>query len=94
MDLKLAMEELENSATFSNVMATLLAVGNYLNGQDCKGFQLDYLAKVPEVKDTVHKHSLVYHLCSIVMERYPDSTDLYSDLGAVARCAKVRETLG
>lgn len=59
-------------------------------GAEVKGFQLDYLAKVPEVKDTVHKHSLVYHLCTLVMDKYPDSTDLYSELGAVARCAKVR----
>lgn len=44
---------------------------------------------MPEVKDTVHKQSLVHHLCQIVMEKFPDSTDLYSDLGAVARCARV-----
>uniref|UniRef100_A0A183IWC0 FHOD3 protein n=1 Tax=Soboliphyme baturini TaxID=241478 RepID=A0A183IWC0_9BILA len=89
MDLKLAMEELDNSKTFKYVMATLLAVGNYLNGAEVKGFQLDYLAKVPEVKDTLHKHSLVYHLSTIVMDKFPDSTDLYSELGAVARSAKV-----
>ena len=34
MDLKLAMEELEKSKTFANVMATLLAVGNLLNGAE------------------------------------------------------------
>lgn len=45
-----------------------------------KGFQVEYLAKVPEVKDTVHKHSLLHHLCHIVMEKFPDSTDLYSEV--------------
>ena len=45
-----------------------------------KGFQLEYLAKVPEVKDTVHKHSLLHHLCHMVMEKFPDSTDLYSEV--------------
>ncbi|KRX67270.1 FH1/FH2 domain-containing protein 3 [Trichinella sp. T9] len=89
MDLKLAMEELDKSRTFKQVMATLLAVGNFLNGAEVRGFQIDYLAKVPEVKDTVHKHSLVYHLASIVLESFPDSTDLYSEMGAVARSAKV-----
>jgi hypothetical protein len=90
MDVKLACEELETCATFQWVMAMLLAVGNFLNGGDIKGFQLDYLSKVPEVKDTSqHKHSLVYHLCQLVMDKYPTSTDLYSELGAVARCAKV-----
>ncbi|KRZ21369.1 FH1/FH2 domain-containing protein 3 [Trichinella pseudospiralis] len=89
MDLKLAMEELDKSRTFKQVMATLLAVGNFLNGAEVRGFQIDYLAKVPEVKDTVHKHSLVYHLASIVLESFADSTDLYSEMGAVARSAKV-----
>lgn len=50
---------------------------------------MDFLAKVPEVKDTVNKHSLVYHLCCMVMDKFVDSTDLYSELGAVVRCAKV-----
>ncbi len=34
MDLKLAIDELEKSATFQYVMATLLAVGNFLNGAE------------------------------------------------------------
>ncbi len=55
-----------------------------------KGFQLDYLSKVSEVKDTVYKHSLVHHLSTIVVDKFPESTDLYSELGAVARCARVR----
>ena len=33
MDVKLATEELETCPTFQYVMATLLAVGNFLNGQ-------------------------------------------------------------
>ena len=45
-----------------------------------KGFNVDYLAKVPEVKDTVHKHSLLHHLCHMVMEKYPESSDLYSEV--------------
>ena len=54
-----------------------------------KGFQLDYLAKVPEVKDTVHKQSLLYHLCCMVMEKFPNSSDFYSDLGALHRSSRV-----
>ena len=45
-----------------------------------KGFNVDYLSKVPEVKDTVHKHSLLHHLCHMVMEQYPESSDLYSEV--------------
>ncbi|XP_013912155.1 PREDICTED: FH1/FH2 domain-containing protein 3 [Thamnophis sirtalis] len=54
-----------------------------------KAFELSYLEKVPEVKDTVHKQSLLHHVCTIVVETFPDSTDLYSEIGAVTRSAKV-----
>ncbi|CAB1350477.1 unnamed protein product, partial [Coregonus sp. 'balchen'] len=54
-----------------------------------KGFELSYLEKVPEVKDTVHKQSLLHHACSIVVDNYPQSTDLYSEIGAITRSAKV-----
>lgn len=60
----------------------------YLNFQ-AKGFELTYLEKVPEVKDTVHKQSLLHHACSAVVENFPESTDLYSEIGAITRCAKV-----
>lgn len=54
-----------------------------------KGFELTYLEKVPEVKDTVHKQSLLHHVCSMVVEMFPDSTDLYSEMGAIRRLSKV-----
>ena len=88
MDLKQATEELEKCETFRIILANLLAIGNFLNGVEAKGFQIDYLAKVPEVKDTVHKHSLLHHLCHMIMEKYPKSSDLYSELGAVSRASK------
>ncbi|KAK6626886.1 hypothetical protein RUM44_009363 [Polyplax serrata] len=89
MDLKQGMEILRVNNTFRGILSTLLSVGNFLNGCDAKGFQIEYLSKVPEVKDTVHKHSLLHHLCIIVMEKFPDSTDLYSEIGAVTRASKV-----
>lgn len=54
---------------------------------------MTYLEKVPEVKDTVHKQSLLHHACSVVVENFPQSTDLYSEIGAITRSAKVRLTL-
>lgn len=90
MDLKQGIETLRRSHTFRSVLATLRSIGAFLNGQPhVRGFHVDYLAKVPEVKDTVHKHSLLHHLCHIVMERFPDSTDLYSELGAITRASRV-----
>lgn len=60
-----------------------------LSCAQAKGFELTYLEKVPEVKDTVHKQSLLHHVCSVVVENFPQSTDLYSEIGAVTRSAKV-----
>lgn len=54
-----------------------------------KGFQIEYLCKVPEVKDTVHKHSLLHHLCHIVLDKFPASSDLYSEFGSVTRAYKI-----
>lgn len=50
---------------------------------------MEYLTRVTEVKDTVNKHTLLHHLANIVTEKFPDSSDLYSEIGAVSRCAKV-----
>ncbi|XP_059614481.1 FH1/FH2 domain-containing protein 3 isoform X3 [Phlebotomus argentipes] len=88
MDLKQGLELLKANKTFKCILATLLEVGIFLNGQPVKGFQIEYLAKVPEVKDTVHKHSLLHHLCHMVMESSPDTTDLYSEIGPITRASK------
>ncbi|GIY05798.1 hypothetical protein CEXT_222601 [Caerostris extrusa] len=74
MDLKQAIKEIESSDTFRVILSTLRSI---------KGFHIEYLSKVPEVKDTVQKHSLLHHLCHIVMEKFPKSSDLYSESGSV-----------
>ncbi|XP_017340631.2 FH1/FH2 domain-containing protein 3 isoform X2 [Ictalurus punctatus] len=88
-DLKEGMEQLEKNKTFRYILSAVLGIGNFLNGSKAKGFELSYLEKVPEVKDTVHKQSLLHHVCSAVVENFTDSTDLYSEIGAITRSAKV-----
>ncbi|XP_038078291.1 FH1/FH2 domain-containing protein 1-like isoform X12 [Patiria miniata] len=88
-ELKKGIEDLKNNKTFRHILSMLLAVGNFLNGAQVQGFHIDYLAKVPDIKDTVHKQSLLYHLCGMVIEQFPDSTDLFSELASISRCAKV-----
>ncbi|KAM7405586.1 hypothetical protein PAMP_000024 [Pampus punctatissimus] len=88
-DLKLGMEQLASNQTFRRILATLLAIGNFLNSSNAKGFELGYLEKVVEVKDTVHRQSLLYHTCSLVAESYPESSDVYSEIPAISRSAKV-----
>ncbi|XP_069075707.1 FH1/FH2 domain-containing protein 3 isoform X5 [Pleurodeles waltl] len=89
LDLKEGMDQLESNKTLGYILSTLLAIGNFLNGTNAKAFELSYLEKVPEVKDTVHKQSLLHHVCTMVVEKYPESTDLYSEIGAITRSAKV-----
>uniref|UniRef100_A0A9J8CMI3 Formin homology 2 domain containing 1 n=1 Tax=Cyprinus carpio carpio TaxID=630221 RepID=A0A9J8CMI3_CYPCA len=86
-DLKLGMEQLAKNKTFKRILATLLAIGNFLNSSS--GFELSYLEKVTEVKDTVHRQSLLHHTCNFVVENYPDTTDLYSEISSITRSAKV-----
>lgn len=88
-DLKLGMEQLASNQTFRRILAALLAIGNFLNGSNAKGFELSYLEKVVEVKDTVHRQSLLHHTCSQVVENYPESSDVYSEIPAITRSSKV-----
>ncbi|CAI5646347.1 unnamed protein product [Oreochromis niloticus] len=88
-DLKLGMEQLSSNQTFRRILATLLAIGNFLNSSNAKGFELSYLEKVVEVKDTVHRQSLLHHTCNLVVENYPESSDVYSEIPAINRSAKV-----
>ncbi|XP_040573473.1 uncharacterized protein Fhos isoform X2 [Lepeophtheirus salmonis] len=88
MDLKTGIDSLSKNSTFKTILHILLCIGNFLNGTSCKGFYLDYLAKVPEVKDTVHKHSLLYHTTFWLLEIYPTCSDLYSEMGPLIRASR------
>ncbi|KAK6480151.1 FH1/FH2 domain-containing protein 1-like isoform X1 [Huso huso] len=88
-DLKLGMEQLAKNKTFKNILATLLAIGNFLNCSNAKGFELSYLEKVTEVKDTVHRQSLLYHTANFVVENFTETSDVYSEIAAITRSAKV-----
>jgi len=50
---------------------------------------MEYLSRVAEVKDTVDKQSLLNHLCTYVVDRFNDSTELFSEIPAITRAAKV-----
>ncbi|KAG6443145.1 hypothetical protein O3G_MSEX002728 [Manduca sexta] len=89
MDLKQGIELLKVNKTFKVILSTLRSVGSFLNGSHVKGFRLEYLSKVMEVKDTVHKHPLLYHICEMIIEKFPDSTDFFSEVGPVIRASKV-----
>ena len=74
-DLREALQQIKKCKTLVKVMACLLKIGNHLNNANAKGFSLDYLQRAPEVKDTVHKHSLVHHVVTYLGGA--DTKDLY-----------------
>lgn len=80
MDLKQGIDLLKINKTFKAILSTLRSVGSFLNGTQVKGFRLEYLSKVMEVKDTVHKHPLLYHICEMIIDKFPDSSDLFSEV--------------
>ncbi|KAM9424630.1 FH1/FH2 domain-containing protein 1 isoform 2-T2 [Pholidichthys leucotaenia] len=86
--LKLAMEQLAASQTFRCILATVLAIGNFLNGCKARGFELSYLGKLSQVRDTHTRQPLLHHVCVLLLQLYPQSTDLYSDVTSVNKASK------
>ncbi|XP_029932115.1 FH1/FH2 domain-containing protein 1 [Myripristis murdjan] len=86
--LKLAMEQLAASQTFRYILATVLAIGNFLNGCKARGFELSYLGKLSQVRDTHSRQPLLHHVCVLLLQLYPQSSDLYSDITAVTKASK------
>lgn len=52
-----------------------------------EAFDLELLGKVNEVKDTTQKCPLTVHLVRLMIEKFSDSTDLFSELPHVHRVA-------
>ncbi|KAM8897423.1 FH1/FH2 domain-containing protein 1 isoform 2-T2 [Spinachia spinachia] len=86
--LKMAMEQLAASQTFRCILATVLAIGNFLNGCQARGFELSYLGKLSQVRDTHTRQPLLLHVCALLLQLYPQSTDLHSDIAAVSKAGK------
>ncbi|XP_034412725.1 FH1/FH2 domain-containing protein 1 [Cyclopterus lumpus] len=86
--LKLAMEQLAASRTFRCLLATVLAIGNFLNGRKARGFELSYLGELSQVRDTHARQPLLLHVCVLLLQLYPQSTDLHSDITAVTKAGK------
>lgn len=114
------MEQLAASQTFRCILATVLAIGNFLNGckvsdpslysfdflvshfsfppnshntfycAKARGFELSYLGKLSYVRDTHTRQPLLHHVCVLLLQLYPQSSDLYSDITAVTKAGKVR----
>jgi hypothetical protein len=89
MEVKRAIEEVYHSKTLKRVLGTLLSIGNFLNGTQSEAFNLEYLSRVPDVKDTVHRAPLLLHVVELMVQQFPDGTDLFSEISHVHRVSKM-----
>ena len=74
------------------MLIIISGISNFLSSlflRKVEAFDLQYLSRVVDVKDTVHKAPLMLHLVELVVDKFPESTDLYSELSHVHRLAKV-----
>lgn len=55
-----------------------------------EAFNLEYLSRVPDVKDTVHRAPLLLHVVELMVQQFPNGSDLFSELSHVHRVSKVR----
>ncbi len=67
----------------------MLRINQCLTCLQVEAFDLEYLTRVVDVKDTLHKAPLMLHLVELVVEQFPESGDLYSELPHLHRVAKV-----
>lgn len=54
-----------------------------------EAFNLEYLSRVPDVKDTVHRAPLLLHVVELMVNQFPGSGDLFSELTHVHHVSKV-----
>jgi hypothetical protein len=54
-----------------------------------EAFNLEYLSRVPDVKDTVHRAPLLLHVVELMVQQFPDGTDLFSEISHVHRVSKM-----
>ncbi|XP_048752362.1 uncharacterized protein LOC125663952 isoform X4 [Ostrea edulis] len=84
-ELHTACDEIINSLSLKNLLETLLAVGNYLNGSSqngqADGFSINILNKLKDIKDIDDKGNLL----EFIMKMYCQFYEVEIDLGCPTR---------
>ncbi|KAH8376782.1 hypothetical protein KR093_001326 [Drosophila rubida] len=88
-----ACEEIRNSKKFSNILELILLLGNYMNtgskNEAAFGFEISFLTKLTNTKDTDNKQTLLHYLVDLVEKKFPDSLNFYDDLSHVDKASRV-----
>lgn len=88
-----ACEEVRNSQKFSKILELILLLGNYMNSgsknEAAFGFEISYLTKLTNTKDSDNKQTLLHYLADLVEKRFPDALNFYDDLSHVDKASRV-----
>ncbi|EDW04111.1 protein diaphanous isoform X2 [Drosophila grimshawi] len=88
-----ACEEIRNSKKFSKILELILLLGNYMNSgsknEAAFGFEISYLTKLSNTKDTDNKQTLLHYLADLVEKKFPDALNFYDDLSHVNKASRV-----
>jgi len=80
------MKKVKQNLYFAKILKLTLEVGNYFNGSDVPGFQLDFLSKLSWVKDTQKRKTLLYHIIKeLHHEKSTNITKDFDDFHLVSR---------
>lgn len=94
--VSLACEELSESKKFTEVLETILAIGNYLNGSTSRGgaygFKLAALGKLGTIKSVDNKKNLVTFLVDMLHKSNPDCCSLSNDVAHIAPAIRISVT--
>ncbi|KRF98360.1 uncharacterized protein Dwil_GK14913, isoform B [Drosophila willistoni] len=88
-----ACEEVRSSKKFSKILELILLLGNYMNtgskNEAAFGFEISYLTKLTNTKDSDNKQTLLHYLADLVEKKFPDCLNFYDDLSHVDKASRV-----
>lgn len=88
-----ACEEILNSKKFSRILELILMMGNYMNSgsknDPAYGFEIPYLTKLSNTKDSDNKHTLLHYLVDVVEKKFPEALSFPDDLAHVDKASRV-----
>lgn len=93
-----ACKEVVVSQKFKKMLSIILSIGNFLNlggktdGNRAKGFELNILSKLNEIRTTDNKSTLLKHIVEIIGTKYAELWDFGIELVQVKEAARLNTT--
>ncbi|KAF3699957.1 Formin-like protein 2 Protein Man [Channa argus] len=87
-----ASMSIKSSTKLKKILEIVLAFGNYMNSSKrggAYGFRLQSLDLLLETKSTDRSQTLLHFITNVILEKYPDLANFYTDLHFVDKAALV-----